>query len=312
MLHAGIQPAGYLQTVVTSVIIRPREMTQQGELFMKPLLIRKIKDFEECRAFVAELQGDPVFSEPMLANEEQLKSNLVKAIEKPEDYCILGIFRDGEMAGLFSFLALETERYLEMLVGLSRDADVYDAVFAYLRQHYTSWDADFVFNPNNYLLQACLQKECAEFETEQQKMVFAGPLPAVDTAGVELLSEHHKKPYFAMHSTDMYWTGEKVVAAPDRFRTLVAVENGALVGYIDVTVGFEENEPFDLLVLPEFRRRGYGRKLLAKALEMNRPKGMVLQVNVDNFAAIHLYESLGFEKAQNCNSLTVHWKVPAC
>ena len=79
---------------------------------------------------------------------------------------------------------------------------------------------------------------------------------------------------------------------------------------MDVTYCFEENEPFDLLVLEKYRRKGYGRKMLAKALEMNHPKQMMLLVDVDNMPAIRLYESMGFETADGQNSLTAHWRIP--
>ena len=276
---------------------------------MKQLLIRKIRSFEECEAFIRRIQRDATFSDPMLSNEEQVKNNLLKAIKKPESHCVLGVFRDGDMVGLFSFLALEEEQYLEMLVGLSYDQDAYDAVFAYLQRHYPSYDADFVFNPKNDLLKDILKGRHANFETEQQKMVPAEPAANIDTTGIELLSDEYKPQYFAMHNTDMYWTGEKVAAAADKFRTLLAIENGIVAGYIDVTHCFEENEPYDLLVKEEYRRKGYGRKLLAKAIEMNKPNGMMLLVNVDNVPAICLYESLGFQKAEDQNSLTVHWKI---
>lgn len=73
---------------------------------------------------------------------------------------------------------------------------------------------------------------------------------------------------------------------------------------------FEENEPYDVYVLPEYRRRGYGRKLLAKALECNQPKGMMLLVETDNTAAIRLYESMNFKTVPGQNSLTAHWRIP--
>ena len=84
----------------------------------------------------------------------------------------------------------------------------------------------------------------------------------------------------------MYWTGEKVVQAQDRFRTFLAIHDGKVVGYMDVTYIFKENEPFDLFVLEEYRRMGYGRKLLAKALERNAPNRMMLLVDIDNDPAI--------------------------
>ena len=46
--------------------------------------------------------------------------------------------------------------------------------------------------------------------------------------------------------------------------------------------------------------------MLAKAIELNRPKAMVLTVNVDNAPAIALYESMGFTKVEGQNSITAH------
>lgn len=273
-------------------------------------MIQKIRSYDDCRDFVSTFRDDPDFSDPMLTNEEQLRNNLIKSIEKPETHSVLAVFRDAQMVGLFSFLVLREEKYIEMLVGLSRDAEAYGKIFQHLEQNYPSYDADFVFNPGNFLLKELLEAKAADFQPEQQKMVLAAPVPALDTTGVEPLSEQYAEQYFVIHSKDMYWTGEKIVTAPDRFRTLLAVHGGKVVGYIDVTHCFAENEPYDLLVLEEYRRMGYGRKLLAKALEMNQPSGMMLLVDVDNEPAIRLYESLGFEKVKNQNNLTARWKVP--
>lgn len=214
------------------------------------------------------------------------------------------------MIGLFSFLVLRDKRYLEMLAGLARDKEAYNEMFSYLQEHFTSYNADFIFNPNNYLLRDLLEQKGAEFDIEQQKMVFVNSTPNVDMSDVELLTEKYISSYLDMHNTNMYWTGDKVVEAIDRFRTFIAVENGSLVGYLDVTYSFDENELFDLLVKEEHRRKGYGRKLLAKALEMNQPNGRMLLVDIDNEAAIRLYESSGFEKAENQNSVVAHYKVP--
>ena len=140
-------------------------------------------------------------------------------------------------------------------------------------------------------------------------MVFVGSALEVDTSGVELYSEKYEEAYMGIHNKNTYWTAEKVVAALDRFRVLVAIHEGNVVGYLDVTRCFDENEPYDLLVLKEYRGMGYGRKLMSKALELNRPKGMMLMVDVDQIPAIRLFESVGFEKVKGQNNLTAHWNM---
>ncbi len=273
-------------------------------------MIQSIKSYEECRDFASCFNGDPNFSDPMLCHEEQLQNNLIKSIEKPDRHCVLGIYRDEQMIGLFAFLVLRDEQYIEMLVGLSCEKEAYLEMFYYLEECYPGYSSDFIFNPGNYLLKELLESRNAEFEPEQQKMVLGTPVLGMDTTGVELYSEKYAQQYFAIHNKDMYWTGEKVAAAQDRFRTFLAIHDGKVVGYMDVTYTYDENEPFDLFVLEDYRRMGHGRKLLERALEMNQPKGMMLLVDVGNAPAIRLYASMGFAKVQGQNNLTAHWKVP--
>ncbi len=272
-------------------------------------MIRIIKTYDACRDFVSGFHGDPDFSDPMLTTEEQVQCNLLHAIDRT-DRCVLGVYQGTTLIGLFSFLVVQDEQYIEMLVGLSREKEAYGEMFHYLEQCYPGYSADFVFNPGNYLLKELLELRNADFEPEQQKMVLGTPVLGLDTTGVELLSEKYKEQYCAIHGKDMYWTGEKVAAAQDRFRTFLAIHGGKVVGYLDVAYTNDENEPFDLFVLEDYRRMGYGRKLLAKALEMNRPKGMMLLVDADNAPAIRLYGSMGFAKVQGQNNLTAHWTVP--
>ncbi len=113
-----------------------------------------------------------------------------------------------------------------------------------------------------------------------------------------------------MHNTDMYWTAEKVAKCPDRFNVFLAVDQGNVIGYIDVTNCYEENEPYDIVVKEKYRRGGWGRKLLGKVLKENEPNSMMLLVDIDNEPAMVLYESMGFVKAEGQNSLTAFWKMP--
>lgn len=272
-------------------------------------MIRSIPSYDACKDFIAQFRHDPAFCDPMLRDEEQMEVNLRRRIAEPGDDLVLGVYEGEKLTGLFVFLRETKEKYLEMLVGLSREKAAYEQVLDYLQALCPGYQVDFVFNPNHYILKELLQSRNAAFETEQQKMVLKTYVPGADTSGVQMLSPNDLAAYRAIHNRDMYWTGERVAAAQDRFRTFLAIEQGKVVGYLDVTYTFDENEPFDLLVLPEYRRRGWGRKLLAKALEMNRPKGMMLLVDVDNEKAISLYASMGFEKEEGANSVLAKLKI---
>ncbi len=274
-------------------------------------MIRTIHSYDVCQDFVCSFHGDPAFSDSMPDAEDQLQTKLLKALEQPEKKRVLGVFQNDQLIGLFVFLILPDDHYMEMLVGLSRSSAAYGEMMQYLEQNYPSYQADFVWNPRNTLLTAQLKAKNADFDPEQQKMVLGTPVLSADTTGVAPYSPPYAQQYFSIHNKDMYWTGEKVVTAPDRFRTFLAIHNEKVVGYLDVTHCFDENEPYDLFVLKDYRRMGYGRKLLSMAVEQNQPNGMMLLVNVDNTPAIRLYESMGFTTAENGNSITAHWNIPS-
>lgn len=170
------------------------------------------------------------------------------------------------------FLILEEEAYIEMLVGLQKK----------------------------------LSEVNASFEIEQHKMILVNNIEYKHTKEIILYHPQYKEQYIAMHSKDVYWTAEKVMNALDRFRIILAIENNEVVGYIDITYQYDENEPYDIFVKVEYRGKGYEKAMLAKAIELNKPKGMMLLVDADKFSESAMYESLGFVKSEKENSITAH------
>ena len=266
-------------------------------------MLRTLDTLEPWLDFIEALQADADFADPMLRGAAQRKQNLLDAPGN-KNQRLLGFFEDGVLTGLFCFLVLPEERYLEMLAGLSRSPAAYEALLEQLRADYPRWQADFVFGPRNRLLRRVLEAYGAEFEPEQQKLLLRQPPAYVPDARITLYGPAYRAQYLAMHTGERYWTGERVLAAPEIFRVLLAIEDGALAGYLDLTYQNPENEPYDLFVRPESRRKGYARALLARAIEMNRPNGMTLLSDVENRAANALYTSMGFVRAEGENSVT--------
>lgn len=266
-------------------------------------MLKRLTGVLEYRDFIDEINSDPDFSDPMLGTEEQMKSNLLDVPDRP-GYQVFGIYENREMTGLFAFLILEEETYLEMLAGLSRSREAWAEMLSYLKEKYKGYRADFVFNPGNYLLSGLLRDEKAEFDAEQQKMVLERERSHENCRQIELYSPKYREQYIAMHSEEGYWTAEKVIEARDRFRIFLAIENHAAVGYLDITYSYEENEPYDIFVKEEYRGRGYGKAMLARAIELNRPRGMMVLAETENTAAVALYESLGFTRVPDGNSIT--------
>ena len=269
------------------------------------MILKRLTCVNEYMDFVFEINSISNFSDPMLSSKKQIQCNLLDAPNRPM-HQVWGIFEKEEIVGLFVFLIIEDESYIEMLVGLSRVLKAYEEMLAFLKEKYKGYQVDFVYNPDNYLLHNLLQNEQAEFEAEQQKMLLKEAVSYKSDLQIELYSPKYKEQYISIHSDGGYWTADKVIDASDRFRIILAIEKNEVVGYTDVTYKYDENEPYDIFVQEGYRNKGYGKAMFAKAVELNKPKDMMLLVDVNNSTAIALFESLGFVRAVGENSITAH------
>lgn len=238
-------------------------------------MLKELSSVQAYLPFIHAMLADPDFRDPMLATPAQLHQHLLDAHEDPAKR-LFGTFDGGTLTGLFSVLVLPEEGYLQLLAGLSRKAAAYDALLSHLQSAYPGYQADFVYSPRSR---------------------------------VQLYTPAFRAQYLALHDDDRYWTGERVLAAQDTFRVLLAIEDGAVAGYLDLTYRNAENEPYDLFVREKSRRRGLGRALLSCAIEKNRPNAMSLLVDSDNLAARRLYASLGFVEKPEENNITAHLKL---
>lgn len=264
-------------------------------------------DDEKYAAFARKINADKDYSQPLL-DSNLIEEKLDRAIHNTDDR-VLAVIENGDITGLFVLLVIDDEKYVEITMGLSKSKEAYTELFDYLSQYFNGYQIDFSFNPCNEILRNILKEKSAVFRVEQQKMVLKRIPETTDMPGVESIDDQYTEGYLAIHDTSNYWTGERVLEDPDRFHVLVAVEEHKVVGYLDLTKNYDENEPYDVFVKEECRRKGYGKKLLAKAIELNKPKGMSLMVDVDNVPAIRLYTSMGFEEVEGQNCVYATWQV---
>ena len=141
----------------------------------------------------------------------------------------------------------------------------------------------------------------APFEKEQKKYRLVRETEAADNPAVGELQPEYEDQYREVHAKDTYWTAERILEARDIFRVYTAIEQGRLVGYMDITTGHPENEPYDLWTAPGFEH--YRKALLAAAIRRNRPSGMMVVIDTDNAAEIALYEETGFEAIARSESV---------
>lgn len=81
---------------------------------------------------------------------------------------------------------------------------------------------------------------------------------------------------------------------------VVVAGDGNVVGYAGMRIIIDEAHITNVCVLEEYRNKGYGKSLMRAMIEASKNLGadaITLEVRVSNYAAIALYESMGFESA---------------
>ena len=80
----------------------------------------------------------------------------------------------------------------------------------------------------------------------------------------------------------------------DTSHFIVALDGDTVAGYMGLQIFLREGYVTNIAVLPQYRRLGIARALLARSFE-NDMDFITLEVRQSNFAAIALYEKSGFE-----------------
>ena len=265
-------------------------------------MIQKIFSFDEYEGVVNELAKHPQYSDPHFTYD---KNNLYCSLKSKDKHAYV-VLENGITKGLFVFIVLPDDRYVEMLIGFTKEEEAFIEMLEYMERNYCGYQMDFVFNPQNMAIYKPLKLKGAIFEPEQMKMIQGGFVPNVSTSNIETLSDKWMKQYYDLHNIDTYWTAKRIVSALDKFRVFLVVKDEQVLGYLDVQSCYDINEIYALYVKPEVVSQGYELALLANAIELNRPNQMMVVVDVDNREEVDLYTAAGFVKLEGHNSITAY------
>ncbi len=267
-------------------------------------MIKQIYELKSFQPFVDMLKEDYHFSDPHFTYSQ---NTLYDALER-ENRHVFAVFNEEKVIGLFVFLIIPENQYIEMLIGFSKEEEAYEEIICKLQSEYHGFQMDFVYNPGNTAIQNVLTRLGAAFDTEQMKMTAHEPNIYDSKNNVQQFEEKYREQYCMMHTKDTYWTAERVLNATDRFKVFVAIENQEVVGYLDVTFCFNENEIYSIKVKEDYEGKAIEADLLRESLKTNLPKTMLVVIDVDDMKEIALFEMVGFKKVEGQNSITATLK----
>lgn len=268
-------------------------------------MISVVNDADAVLDFVCELNAhEETMCRVFPLDRNKARQQIQKTIAYQDDF-VLAVHENEKLEGVFILCHNPSKNYLELLGGFAREAKTYDEFFTYLHQHYAGYRFYAVMNPSNQVMKKALMDEHGEFYEEQVDMKLNKPCFNEANHKICMMEEKYKASYIALHTQDCWWTGKRVLAREDLFHVYVAVINEEVAGYIDVRYGDDMNHIFDFFVRKKYRRQGVGRALLQRVVKEYMPN-LVLEVNVTNETAYHLYKSIGFEEGIHKTTVLVN------
>lgn len=268
-------------------------------------MVEEIHSFEKYKAFIDAISENIALKDPHFEYDE---NNLYGSLKKDNQKAYITKV-GAEITGLYVWLILPEDNYIEMIVGLSKEEDSFEEMLSFVEINYKGYQLDCVINPQNISFVRALKTRNAVFEKEQQWLVYKNKIDKLMEFDIVLFSQKYQAQYINKHNKDGYWTAEKVIAANNKFRTFLAIEQDTVIGYIDVTYCFEKNEIYDLWVDESFQGKGYEQALVQAAIDRNVPNRMLVLVDVDNLSEIEMFQSVGFEAVPGTNSIYASYNV---
>ena len=270
-------------------------------------MIKEIYSLDGYMDYIEEFRKDEAFSDPHMAYNED---NLFGAFNSSYDR-VFAVREDDRITGLFVWKIEAEERYIEMIIGMSKEESAYMEMIEFVEEGHPGFQMDYVFNPKNYVLKKVLEKKNASIDPEQMKLELKKQVPHEVKHTIQLLSKEYEEQYKALHNDEgRYWTAEKVLAATDMFRVFLALDGNEVVGYLDITYSYEENEPYDMFIKQGFEYMGYEQDLLAEAIKRNGKNRMMVLIDVENTKEIEIYSAVGFEPSDDPNSRYATYHIP--
>lgn len=245
---------------------------------------------------------------------DKMLSNFRKMAKHPDDEVLI-YTEHNEILGVLALSVEPEEKYIEAVDGVYANKNYQEIAmefFKYFKEKYAGFHFDAVYPLENKQAICFMQSigaECVDtyMNMKLKKNDFH---PSKGSKQVIPISEKYYESFCRLHDEyhpDVYWTGKRILAALDKYDVLIAVEKDELIGFVVTSIIRDGKAEVSFVGTDKrYRRQGYARNLLGEAIDrafLSGANELILEVEVENIPAIHLYEYFGF---QNIDTTSVY------
>ena len=250
------------------------------------------------------------------ADYESIITQFEKILNHPNDELLI-ITNGVNICGVLALLVEPEDMYIEAIGGVfakNNYESVAQEFYEYLKSKYIGYHLDAAYPEENQQaidFMKSIEAKLSGFDYELRlgKNAYEG-YPEIDN--IIGLNEKYYKGFVDIHDkfhTDVYWTGERLLKALDQFDIFIILDKDEVIGSVVTSKYENKSEEIYLIEVAENRQNlGYGTALMNKAIKHAFSSGteeLMVMVEKDNMAAIHLYEKLGFKKTDTCLTYSI-------
>lgn len=277
-------------------MIRTAKQQEIEEIARYAFRLNSIKE-HKCKAFPTDYEG-------ILAQFEKMDKH-------PNDKVL--VCTDGtNIQGILALLVEPENMFMEAIGGVFAEKN-YAAVamefYEYMEENYPGYHFDAAYPEENQQAIDFIESIGAmiidyDYELRVNKKKY---IPIDEIHHIIHLNEKYYKDFVDIHdkyNPNVYWTGDRLLMALDKFDIFIALDSKRVVGSI-VTSKFNKNvREIYLMAVEEGKRHlDYEIALINRTVGHafdNEAEEIMVMAEKNNLKLIKDYESLGFEKTDTC------------
>lgn len=239
-----------------------------------------------------------------------------KMLKHPDDVVLI-CTENNKILGVLALCIESKDKYLEAVGGVFAEENYQDIAmqfFKYLKETYAEFHFDAAYPKENTEAICFMQSIGAnrigvDLEMNLKKCDYKS---SKGSTQVIPLNDKYYESFSRFHdgnNSTVYWTGERILSALDKFDVFIALDKDKVVGSIVTsTFGNKKREIYFLGTDNGYHRQGYAGSLLEKSIDRAFSSGaneLMVMVGIENNPEINMYESFGFQKTDTCNTYSI-------